>query len=120
MNAEQTDDATTVRQLRDLVEEFVDQRDWHQFHTPKNISMSLAVEAAELMEHFQWITGEESRKIVDQPEKKSEVADELADVLCYAMAVANELDIDIATAMHQKMVKNRQKYPAEKFKGRFE
>ena len=114
-----TDATTTVKQLRDLVEQFVDERDWHQFHAPKNLSMALAIEAGELMEHFQWITGDASRDIIDDPQQKAAVAEELADVLCYALAIANELDIDIASALLDKMIKNREKYPAEKFKGRF-
>ncbi len=115
-----TDDNTTIATLRELVRAFVDQRDWHQFHSPKNLSMSLAIEAAELMEHFQWITTEASRKITEDPEKLEAVSDELADILCYALAIANELSIDIDTAMHQKMVKNEAKYPAQEYRGRFE
>ena len=117
---ENSDATTTVKQLRDLITKFVDERDWHQFHAPKNLSMSLAVEAAELMEHFQWITGDASRAIIDDESKKAEVADELADVLCYALAIANELAIDVSSAMQRKMVKNRKKYPAEDYKGRYE
>lgn len=114
-----TDATTTVKQLRDVVEQFVNERDWHQFHAPKNISMALAIEAAELMEHFQWITAADSREIADDPQGKAAVAEELADVFCYALALANELNLDLASAFHEKMIKNREKYPAEKFKGRF-
>ena len=114
-----SDDATTIAELRTLVADFVGERDWHQFHTPKNLAMALAIEAAELMEHFQWIDGDASRSIAGEPQKLGEVADELADVLCYSLAIANELGIDIATAMHQKMVKNREKYPAEEYRGRY-
>ncbi len=107
------DSDTSVAQLRQLVEDFVAERDWHKFHAPKNISMALAIEAAELMEHFQWISVEESREVRNQPEKLAEVGEELADVLCYGLAIANELGIDVATTMHDKMVKNRLKYPAD-------
>lgn len=113
------DDTTTVGTLRQIVQDFVAERQWHQFHTPKNVSMALAIEAAELMEHFQWISGEASRKIVDQPEKLSAVGQELADVLCYAMAMANELGIDITTALSEKMAHNREKYPADQYRGRY-
>ncbi|MBX3412518.1 MAG: nucleotide pyrophosphohydrolase [Pirellulales bacterium] len=113
------DDDTRVAELRALVREFVDQRNWRQFHTPKNISMALAIEAAELMEHFQWLEPAESRAVAAQPEKLSAVAEELADVLCYALALANELGIDVARAMSEKMVKNRRKYPVEEFRGRY-
>ena len=114
-----SDPITTVAALRDLVRRFVDERDWHKFHTPKNISMALAIEAAELMEHFQWLDGPASRTVGERPEKIAAIGEELADVLCYALALANELDIDVATALREKMVKNVQKYPAERFRGRY-
>lgn len=111
------DDATTVAALRRLVAEFVAQRDWGQFHAPKNLAMSLAIEAAELMEHFQWLTLEQSRALAADPARLQAVGEELADVLCYSLAMANELGLDVATAVRQKMVKNAHKYPAEKFRG---
>jgi len=114
-----TDTSTTVAELRDLVRRFVDARDWQQFHSPKNLTMALAIEAAELMEHFQWITGDASRAIGDDPEKLLAVSEELADVLCYGLAIANELDIDISAAMRAKMEKNKLKYPADEFRGRY-
>ena len=114
-----TDRETTIAELRRVVEEFVDRRDWHQFHTPKNLAMSLAIEAAELMEHFQWLTADESRAVAQRPEKLAEVADEVADVFCYILAMANELRLDLAAALEAKMVKNAKKYPVEQFRGRF-
>jgi len=113
-----SDNHTTVAELRQLVNAFVDRRDWHKFHSPKNLAMSLAIEAAELMEHFQWISTEESRRVAEQPEQMPQVADELADVLCYVLAMANELKIDLSTAVRDKMAKNEQKYPADQFHGR--
>ena len=113
------DSTTTVAELRRLVAEFVDRRDWRQFHSPKNLSMSLAIEAAELMEHFQWLTADESRNVAEEPDKLAEVADELADVLCYAMAMANQLGLDLSTAVRNKMAKNERKYPADEYRGRF-
>ncbi|HEY2762341.1 MAG TPA: nucleotide pyrophosphohydrolase [Pirellulales bacterium] len=113
------DQITTMAELRSLMAEFVRKRDWNQFHSPKNLSMSLAIEAAELMEHFQWLTIEQSRAIAQQPEKLGEVSDELADVLCYALALANELSIDVSSAIRAKMVKNEQKYPADEVRGRY-
>ena len=111
------DDATTVRDLREIVRQFVEERDWKQFHSPKNLSMALAIEASELMEHFQWISPEQSRDL--EPAAKLEVAEELADVLCYALAIANEMDIDLASALQAKMIKNRVKYPVDEFRGRY-
>lgn len=113
------DQETTVSQLRELVRAFVDERDWRQFHTPKNLSMSLAIEAAELMEHFQWLTADESRSLAARPDKLAEVGEELADVLCYAFALANELGFDVSQAIRDKMVKNARKYPAAEFRGRY-
>jgi dCTP diphosphatase len=114
-----SDQSTTIADLRKLVANFVSRRDWNQFHSPKNLSMSLAIEAAELMEHFQWLTVDQSRAIGGQPEKLAEVADELADILCYALALANEMQIDVADAVFSKMRKNEIKYPAEEFRGRY-
>ncbi len=81
--------------------------------------MALAIEAAELMEHFQWLQPEESRAVADDPTEREAVGEELADVVCYALALANELRIDVADALRAKMVKNREKYPAEQFRGRW-
>jgi NTP pyrophosphatase (non-canonical NTP hydrolase) len=114
------DATTTVAELRKLVADFVAERDWSQFHSPKNVSMALAIEAAELMEHFQWLTTEASRELATDPQKLAEVGEELADVIGYSFALANELGLDISNAMRAKMVKNVQKYPAEKFRGRYE
>src|SRR5262245_845501 len=114
------DETTTLAQLRDLVRRFVEERDWRQFHSPKNLSMSLAIEAAELMEHFQWIDIADSRRVGDDPAKLDQVRDEIADVLCYLLALANELDIDLSTAIRDKMVKNAAKYPADQSRGRYD
>jgi len=114
-----SDDQTTIAELRELVRAFVDERDWRQFHAPKNLSMSLAIEAAELMEHFQWISGEASRELANDPAKVAAAGEELADVLCYALALANELGLDVSEAVQAKMVKNRQKYPAQEYRGRY-
>ena len=113
------DKCSTVFDLKKMVEQFVGERDWHQFHSPKNLSMALAIEVGELMEHFQWITGEQSRTVHKDLEKKASIAEELSDVLCYCMAIANEMDIDIAQSMTRKMEKNRAKYPVEEYKGRY-
>jgi len=107
------DTQTTVAQLRDRIRQFVDARDWRQYHSPKNLTMALAIEVSELMEHFQWITPESSRTICDDPSKREAIRDELADVIGYALEIANELDIDVSTAMREKMVKNEAKYPLE-------
>jgi dCTP diphosphatase len=114
-----SDSTTTVAELREVIRRFVDERDWRQFHAPKNIAMALAIEAAELMEHFQWMEPEASRELASDPAKLAAVGEELADVIGYGLALANELGIDVADAMRAKMVKNIQKYPADEFRGRY-
>lgn len=113
------DQHTSVDELRNLVRQFVAERDWRQFHAPKNLSMSLAIEAAELMEHFQWLTAEQSRAVAGDPARLADVGEELADVLAYVLALANELELDLATVLRDKMIKNALKYPAAEYRGRF-
>jgi NTP pyrophosphatase (non-canonical NTP hydrolase) len=102
--------------LRSRLRGFTRDRDWHQFHSPKNLSMALAVEAAELLEHFQWLTEEQSRAV--DPEKLAEIKDEIGDVLIYLVRLADELGIDPLEAANQKLDKNERKYPADKVKGK--
>src|SRR6185503_18359129 len=116
----ESDKSTTVAELRQLIADFVAERDWSQFHSPKNVSMALAIEAAELMEHFQWLTTEDSRRLADEPAKLAEVGEELADVIGYSFALANELGLDVSSAIRAKMIKNAEKYPADKYRGRYE
>ena len=112
------DPDTTVQALREMVRDFVSERQWEKFHAPKNLAMALAIEAAELMEHFQWIDVADSRRVADDDQKRAAAGEELADVLCYALALANELGLDVSQAMRAKMVKNRQKYPVPRYLGR--
>ena len=114
-----SDADTTVAALRGLVADFVAERQWEQFHAPKNLAMSLAIEAAELMEHFQWLSIDESRQLTQDAAQSADVADELADVACYALALANAMGIDLSDAIQAKMLKNAVKYPADQFRGRF-
>ena len=115
-----SDSTTNLTQLRAMVAEFVAERDWQQFHSPKNLSMALAIEVAELMEHFQWLTPVESRRLKEDSQSMQPVQEEIADVLCYTIALANELEIDLSDALRKKMVKNRLKYPAEEYQGRYQ
>jgi NTP pyrophosphatase (non-canonical NTP hydrolase) len=114
------DTDTTVAELRQLVADFVAARDWSQFHSPKNVAMALAIEAAELMEHFQWIDAADSRDIPRDATKLAAVAEEVSDVFGYTLALANELGIDISQAFRAKMIKNAKKYPAAEYRGRYE
>ena len=112
------DDTATIAQLRQAVQAFVDERDWRQFHKPKNLAMSLAIEAAELMEHFQWLDVEESVHYGNDAARRTAVAEEIADVCCYLLSLCNALDLDLSEAVLAKIVKNAQKYPAAEFRGR--
>ena len=103
---------TDLDSLRDALRAFCAERDWHRFHTPKNLVMALSVEAAELVEHFQWATPEESIDL--SPQKRADVADEIADVLIYLTELADVLGIDPIAAAREKIVKNAVKYPCRK------
>ena len=113
------DTNTTITDLKAFVEDFVQERDWSQFHNAKNLSMALAIEAGELMDIFKWNTAGECNSMMSEESSRQEAVDELADVLIYAIAFANRNNINISNAIDQKMVKNRKKYPADKFKGHF-
>jgi NTP pyrophosphatase (non-canonical NTP hydrolase) len=113
------DTTTTVATLKEAMNHFVNERDWHRFHSPKNLVMGLSVEAAELMEHFLWIENEASRQVVHDKDELQEVADEMADVACYLLALCNTLGIDLSDAILGKLAKNAIKYPVEKCKGRY-
>jgi len=104
-----------IKALTEAVNVFSRERDWAPFHSPKNLSMALAVEAAELMEHFQWLREQQSATL--SPEKKDAVAQELADVLIYLVRLASQLDIDLESAAWSKLHLNCQKYPIEKARG---
>ncbi len=101
--------------LRAKINVFVAERDWAQFHTPKNLAMAMIVEAAELVEQFQWDTPQESQQL--SPEKHDAVAHELADTFVYLLRIAEVMEIDLIDAANKKIVLNAQKYPAEKVKG---
>ena len=113
-----SDSATTLSELKERVLAFARERDWEQFHAPKNLSMALAAEAGELMEHFLWATTEDSRRIAADPAKRARIAEELADVAIYAVEFANATGLDLSAAIEAKMAANALKYPVEKARGR--
>lgn len=113
-----TDSATTIQQIKQRVMAFAREREWEQFHSPKNLSMALAAEAAELMEHFLWSTPEQSVGVAADPAKRGKIADELADVVIYSLEFANTTGLDLAAAIEAKMAQNAQKYPVDKARGR--
>ncbi|RLC61814.1 MAG: nucleotide pyrophosphohydrolase [Chloroflexota bacterium] len=111
------DEDTTLADLRQRVAEFVAARDWRQFHVPKNLSMSIAIEAAELMEHFQWLTHEQAAAALQDEAKRAAVADELADVLIYGLSLANVLGVDVSTVVLGKLERNERRFPVEEWRG---
>ena len=105
-----------LQALLNALREFARERDWEQFHSPKNLATALSVEAAELLEHFQWLTDEQSRTLDDA--KRTAVGEELADVLLYLLQLADKLDIDPLQAAERKLRLNAEKYPADRARGR--
>jgi dCTP diphosphatase len=108
---------TKLDEIKARVLAFAKQRDWEQFHAPKNLSMAIAAEAAELMEHFLWQSPEESKSDALEPKLRAKIEEELADVFIYAIEFANMTQIDVAAIIEQKMKRNAEKYPVEKARG---
>ena len=106
---------TDLESLRDQLRTFASERDWDQFHSPKNLAAALAVEAAELLEHFQWLTEAQSQQL--PPEVLNEVSKEVADVLLYLIRISDKLGIDLIAAANAKILLNAEKYPVEKARG---
>src|SRR3990172_756265 len=105
-----------LTEVIDKIKAFRDERDWMQFHDPKNMAISLMIEASELLEHFQWKNKEEVVK--HAKEKKGEIQDEIADIALYLFELADNLEINLLDAMEKKIIKNEKKYPIEKARGR--
>ncbi len=105
-----------LHELRDSLRRFAEERDWEQFHTPKNLAMALAGEAGEVIEHFQWLSAEQSAALDDRT--REEVALELADVMLYLVRLADVLEVDLGDAARRKLAINAERYPADKARGR--
>jgi NTP pyrophosphatase (non-canonical NTP hydrolase) len=105
-----------IKDLTEKIIKFRDERDWKQFHNPKDMALSLVLEAGEVMEHFQWKNKEEIKKYIKT--NKEEIGEELADVLCWVLLMSHDLRIDILDALDKKIRKNEKKYPIEKAKGK--
>ncbi|WP_425049201.1 nucleotide pyrophosphohydrolase [Pseudomaricurvus alcaniphilus] len=104
-----------IKDLQKLLRDFAAERDWDQFHSPKNLAMALSVEASELLEHFQWLSEAESASL--PPDKLAPVAEEMADVFLYLLRMADKMGVDLVEQGHRKIVKNRGRYPADKVRG---
>lgn len=111
LTSNKSDQITTIQEIKDEIDIFVKERNWNKFHNPKNLSMSIAIEASELMEIFQWLSFDEAWNI-NNSDENIHVQEELSDVIIYCLSLANQLDIDIATAIEDKLGKNAIKYPA--------
>ena len=106
-----------LKSLQRKIEKFVSERDWEQFHSLKNLSMSLSIEAAELMEHFQWVDTDDCDSEELDEDKYEEIREEIADILIYSLMFSNEMGIDPLSAIEEKIKKNEKKYPIQKSKG---
>ena len=104
-----------IDQAQKVLRQFAADRDWEQFHSLKNLASAMSVEAAELLEHFQWLSESESSELSEK--KKTDVAHEMADVFYYLLRLADVLDVNLEDSLEQKMIINAQKYPAEKVRG---
>lgn len=106
-----------VGKINSVLEDFIAERDWDQFHSPKNLAMALVVECSELVEIFQWMSEEQSKLIGDDDQVRSKLEDEIADIFVYLLRIATKAGIDIQTATLAKIAKNAAKYPVDKAKG---
>jgi NTP pyrophosphatase (non-canonical NTP hydrolase) len=116
----QSDTTTTLADLKAASSIFARERDWEQFHAPKNLSMAIAAEAGELMEHFLWVSAQESAALCESPQKKMKIEEELADIFLFGLQFANMAKIDVAAAVQAKIAKNAANYPVAKARGRSE
>jgi NTP pyrophosphatase (non-canonical NTP hydrolase) len=114
------DEKTTLKDLRDVMQRFVSQRQWTKYHKPKNLSMSIAIEAAELMEHFQWLDHGQSDQVASDESWREEIASEMADILAYLLSLANALEIDLSQTFLAKMQRNERKYPIDSVLGHYD
>ena len=105
------DNTTTIADLKELVRRFTTARDWEKYHASKNLAMSIAIEAAELMEHFQWQENGEGQLLLKDPARKAEIGDELADILIYCFSFAMQAELDISEIVGAKMEKNESRFP---------
>lgn len=111
------DEEVTFKEIKKSIKDFRNERDWKQFHTPKNLSMAIGTEAGELMEHFLWDDNEKVLEKLKDGDKLEEVKDEVADILIFSFLMVDSLDEDVSELISNKIKKNEKKYPVEKAKG---
>jgi NTP pyrophosphatase (non-canonical NTP hydrolase) len=112
------EDKITIKEVKEFYRIFNKERDWEQFHNPKDLAIALSVEAGEIQEHFLWKTNDEINELLKNSIKKQEITDEIADVFAYLILLSDKLNIDLIKAFYEKMEKNHKKYPLEKSKGK--
>ncbi|MEI6970085.1 MAG: nucleotide pyrophosphohydrolase [bacterium] len=113
------DTTTTVQDLKKMAAAFVGEREWGKYHRPKNLAMSIAIEAGELMELFQWLDQNESDVLLSNARSRKMVADEMADVLAFLLSLSNATGIDLAASFESKMAHNARKYPVAEVRGHY-
>jgi len=114
-----SDTETTVGHLKQLVEEFVDERDWGKYHNAKDVAIAINVEAGELLELFEWVREKDTPEVLQDPRKREHLGDELADIIMLCLNLASVADFDVSSLVEHKMRKNRDKYPAELVRGNY-
>jgi len=110
---------SNLKELKEFYRNFTKVREWDKYHTPKDLSIAISIEAGELQEHFLWKSNDDVKEMLQNPTKKEKVVEELADVFAYVIRMADILDIDIIKSFYEKMEKNHKKYPIDKIKGNF-
>ena len=113
------DEKVTISQLKNEIEEFSEEREWKKYHKPKDLAISISIEAAELLEKFQWLTDQEITQKLNDPENLGKIKSELADILVYVIYLSNKLEFDISEIISDKMKENKKKYPVEKIRGKY-
>ena len=111
------DKETNIQEIKDKIQKFCEARDWDQFHGAKDLAIGIITEASEVLEHFRWKSEKEVKELFENPHKREEVGEEMADVFFFLLRLAQRYDIDLSEAIHKKMDKNEGRYPIDKFKG---
>jgi NTP pyrophosphatase (non-canonical NTP hydrolase) len=111
------DEEATIQDLKDKVKKFCDDRDWDQFHNAKELTIAMIIETSELIEHFRWKNHKEVDEMFENPKKRKEIEDEMADILYFLIRLAQRYNVDLSEAVDRKMIENNDKYPVDKFKG---
>ena len=114
-----SDGETRIAELKQRVRKFIDDRDWAKYHNPKDIAISIAIEASELMELFQWVKESQLDTVVNDPDKFARIEAELADIVIYCLGLANTLDIDVSRAVLAKVAENEARYPVDEVRGNY-